>query len=645
MEYAVQDPAINTARYLLGRPCLERSIKHYSNSHQILLVGEGDFSFSLTLANAFGSAENMVPTSLDSREKVLQLYDSAHETLSNLERLGATLLHGVDATTMEKHHMIRKMRFHRIVYNLPHAGFYGKEDDEKVIKKHRHLLKMFFKNARSLLTKSGEIHVTHKENGPYEKWELVKQAEECGLLLKGSVRFRITDYPGYTNRRGAGPNAGDSFCLGKCQTYKFVLGPDILYEWESLAIQVISPNVSSEASTENSGAVLWEPEPERQMRMGTDMAVLWEPEPERQMRMPGEMADLWEPEPARHWKSGPERQMTMAGDMEVLWEPEPERQMRMAGEMVKAEEINKSDEFAKERNDILNQNAQAWRVKIKSAEQLDETSKLKDDAIKKLETSLVGAILELESERQTRKAAETAKADLDTLLNDLKVILNKELEKNYELKCQRDWNFRLWEEVCREYRNIAKRLDEAYAERNDALHQKAEAWREKEKIAKQLAEVLRLNEAAAKQATILKEAMSELDFERQARKSAEAAKTDLETAFNHMWVSLNKEHRNNHELKRQRDEALCQKEEACREKTVIVKELDETLRLVKIAVEQRGEFLWQQKGPSDQKNKISFGTIISSGLAFALYLFRKCRARIKGVSENELDSKRDALLV
>jgi len=583
MEYAVQDPAIDTARYLLGRPCLERSIKHYSNSHKILLVGEGDFSFSLALANAFGSAENMVPTSLDSREKVLQLYDSAHKTLSNLERLGATVLHGVDATTMEKHHMIRNMRFHRIVYNLPHAGFYGKEDDEKVIKRHRHLLKMFFKNARSLLTKSGEIHVTHKENGPYEKWELVKQAEECGLLLKGSVRFRTTDYPGYTNRRGAGPNAGDSFFLGKCQTYKFVLGPDILYEWESLAIQVISPNVSSEASTENNGA--------------------------------------------------------------VLWEPEPERQMRMAGEMVKAEEINKSDEFAMERNDILNQNAQAWRVKIKSAEQLDETSKLKDDAIKKLETNLVGAILELESERQKRKAAETAKADLDTLLNDLKVILNKELEKNDELKCQRDWNFRLWEEVCREYTNIAKRLDEAYAERNDALHQKAEAWREKEKIAKQLAEVLRLNEAAVKQATILKEAMSELDFERQARKSAEAAKTDLETAFNHMWVSLNKEHRNNHELKRQRDEALCQKEEACREKTVIVKELDETLRLVKIAVEQRGEFLWQQKGPSDQKNKISFGTIISSGLAFALYLFRKCRSRIKGVSENELDSKRDALLV
>ena len=305
----------------------------------------------------------------------------------------------------------------------------------------------------------------------------------------------------------------------------------------------------------------------------------------------------------------------------ILWEPEPERQMRMAGEMAKAEEINESDKFAKERNDNLHQNAEAWSVKIKPAEQLNETLNLKEDAVKKIETSLVGVILELESERQTRKAVETAKAELDASLNDSMVILNKELKKNDELMRQRDWIFLQWEEVCRENTNISKRLNEAYAERNDALHQKAEAWREKEKIAKQLAEVLRLNEAAVKQKdTILKEAMLELQFESQARKSAQAAKNDLETAFNHMQVSLNKEHKMNHELKRQRDEALCLKEEACRKQTVIAKELDEALRLVENAVEQGGEILWQHKGLSDQKNKISFGTVMSSGLAFALYL-------------------------
>jgi 25S rRNA (uracil2634-N3)-methyltransferase len=34
----------------------ERRIAHYSSSHKILLVGEGDFSFALCLARAFSSA-------------------------------------------------------------------------------------------------------------------------------------------------------------------------------------------------------------------------------------------------------------------------------------------------------------------------------------------------------------------------------------------------------------------------------------------------------------------------------------------------------------------------------------------------------------------------------------------------------------
>lgn len=40
-------------------------IGHYSSCHSILLVGEGDFSFSLSLAKAFGHASHMVATSLD----------------------------------------------------------------------------------------------------------------------------------------------------------------------------------------------------------------------------------------------------------------------------------------------------------------------------------------------------------------------------------------------------------------------------------------------------------------------------------------------------------------------------------------------------------------------------------------------------
>lgn len=41
-------------------------LKHYSSMQSILVVGDGDFSFSRALAVAFCSGENLVSTSLDS---------------------------------------------------------------------------------------------------------------------------------------------------------------------------------------------------------------------------------------------------------------------------------------------------------------------------------------------------------------------------------------------------------------------------------------------------------------------------------------------------------------------------------------------------------------------------------------------------
>lgn len=45
----------------------EKRILHYSSNQSILLVGEGNFSFAASLAKKFGSAKNMVATSLDSK--------------------------------------------------------------------------------------------------------------------------------------------------------------------------------------------------------------------------------------------------------------------------------------------------------------------------------------------------------------------------------------------------------------------------------------------------------------------------------------------------------------------------------------------------------------------------------------------------
>lgn len=54
-----------------GKGKKEKWIMHYSSFHRILLVGEGDFSFSACLARAFGSAKNMIATSCDDKGEVL----------------------------------------------------------------------------------------------------------------------------------------------------------------------------------------------------------------------------------------------------------------------------------------------------------------------------------------------------------------------------------------------------------------------------------------------------------------------------------------------------------------------------------------------------------------------------------------------
>ncbi|KAJ1375279.1 S-adenosyl-L-methionine-dependent methyltransferase [Sesbania bispinosa] len=199
----------------------EKWIKHYSSNHKILLVGEGDFSFALCLAKAFGSASNMIATSLDSKEKLLRNYARASTNLNELENLGCTIVHEVNAGSMSKHPSLEMKVFDRIVFNFPHAGFDFREHDLSQIKLHQKVVSGFLKNARKMLRQDGEIHVTHKNAHPFCKWEIVKMAEEAGLLLVKKVPFFIWEYPGYVNKRGSGCNCDGSFPVGDCSTFKF----------------------------------------------------------------------------------------------------------------------------------------------------------------------------------------------------------------------------------------------------------------------------------------------------------------------------------------------------------------------------------------------------------------------------------------
>ena len=77
------------------------------------------------------------------------------------------------------------------------------------------------KNAKRMIDKRGEIHISHKSNAFFLEWNLEQLATNEGLRLIESLHFRLTDYPGYHTKYGFG---GDkNFDCNPSKTYKFGL--------------------------------------------------------------------------------------------------------------------------------------------------------------------------------------------------------------------------------------------------------------------------------------------------------------------------------------------------------------------------------------------------------------------------------------
>ncbi|XP_047085254.1 heavy metal-associated isoprenylated plant protein 41-like, partial [Lolium rigidum] len=199
-------------------------LKHYSSDQSILTVGDGDFSFSLSLATAFGSGKNIVATSLDSYEELNSKYSDAASNVQKLERLGATVLHDVDVKEMNVHADLWPRLFDRIVFNFPHAGFNGREDNADMIKSHQELVRGFFSTACRMLFRHGEIHITHKTKHPYWTWGIEQLASESSLTMLEEASFQIQDYPGYNQKRGSGWRCDRDFDISDSRTFIFLKG-------------------------------------------------------------------------------------------------------------------------------------------------------------------------------------------------------------------------------------------------------------------------------------------------------------------------------------------------------------------------------------------------------------------------------------
>eukprot|EP00808_Paulinella_micropora_P015997 g47755.t1 len=177
----------------------------HSADHRILTVGEGNFSFTLSLVRELKAGQNIVATSLDTLAQLKEKYAShgVDATLRELSFWGVNCIHGIDATQLDTHlepHLAAadNFSFHRIIFNFPHGGKSKKmgEQARQSIVEHKSLMGPFFLCAATLLNADGVIMVTCLTDH-YGRWNLGEYAQRACLELRAVVPFEKKDYPAY----------------------------------------------------------------------------------------------------------------------------------------------------------------------------------------------------------------------------------------------------------------------------------------------------------------------------------------------------------------------------------------------------------------------------------------------------------------
>lgn len=128
----------------------KRQIIPFHATDKVLLVGEGDFSFTRALvrlwkdeaaggnggssASALMPPTNITATAYDSEEDCYAKYPGAKAIVDEVTNSGVRVLFGVDATKLEKVNALNGQKWDKIVWNFPHAGeFTRKRHDMNIL--------------------------------------------------------------------------------------------------------------------------------------------------------------------------------------------------------------------------------------------------------------------------------------------------------------------------------------------------------------------------------------------------------------------------------------------------------------------------------------------------------------------------------
>nr|CDJ94858.1 Domain of unknown function DUF2431 domain containing protein [Haemonchus contortus] len=183
------------------------SKRWFEGARSVLILGDGDLSFSRALAESEPNLP-ITATVLDSESEYLTRYG----TDTNIKRLrecpNLHLMFSVDATALPAEWA---GKFHYIVMNFPHPG--GKTN----LRKSRLLASGIFRSVSNIMADDSEFHLVLAQgqagvqhNGgslwsstlpAHEKdsWQTLYLAAEEGLLLNDIMTFSPEEFDGYTS--------------------------------------------------------------------------------------------------------------------------------------------------------------------------------------------------------------------------------------------------------------------------------------------------------------------------------------------------------------------------------------------------------------------------------------------------------------
>lgn len=212
----------------------------FEKSDTLLLVGEGDFTFARSLVTLnYIAAENLIATSFDTHQELLEKYPDVEEVLKDLKEEGVKVMHGIDCTKLAGSLNLNRKnkttplfspprRLNYIMFNFPHTGR-GMKDMDRNVRDHQKLVLSYFENCKDVfllvnsVTRGGskqdfsgyesvataesskqKIILSLFEGEPYISWGVKALARSAGYRVERSGAMDWAAFEGYHHKRTNG---------------------------------------------------------------------------------------------------------------------------------------------------------------------------------------------------------------------------------------------------------------------------------------------------------------------------------------------------------------------------------------------------------------------------------------------------------